>query len=220
MEDIIAKRDEILSGLVSLRGRYREMCVLQGARLGAISIASVPDDMAVGVERAVISEETSLLAEFIRLSSEFPACEVSQTTVVSVAKPRQGWLPILRQHEVLVEEDNPAAAEARLQDDRLIHLVNAVGEDVSQRRAELQHASYIIKRAVVGLNQSVSFSISEADTRPIERERHRLEGLVSLLEQTVTALVISGRQLGALAEARSPVTTGDDAPSTLPALAG
>jgi hypothetical protein len=201
MNDMIATRDEQLSQLVGLRNRYREICELQAGRLEAISIGDVPDDVAVGVERVVMVEETSVIDEFARLAGEFPAYAGEGVRTVAVTRQRQSWFPLRRHADVLVEEEDPSAAEARLQDSRLIHLIVSFTDDLNERRASLQHASYTIKRVVVGLNQSAAYSISEDDARKIERERHRLEMLVSLVERTTSEIVVAVRRIGALAPA-------------------
>jgi hypothetical protein len=210
MNDMIAARDEQLSHLVALRNRYREICELQAGRLDAISIGDVPDDIAVGVERVVMVEETAVIDEFARLAGEFPVYAGEGVRTVSVTPQRQSWFPLRRQADVLVEEEDPSAAEARLQDSRLIHLIVSFTGDLNERRASLQHASYTIKRAVVGLNQSAAYSISEDGARRIERERHRLETLVSIVERTTSEIVVASRRVGSLAPAGETESDGPE----------
>ncbi|MDW9478719.1 hypothetical protein GOB57_08380 [Sinorhizobium meliloti] len=195
MNETIATRDDHLSQLVGLRKRYREICGLQAERLEMIAIGSVPDESAVEVERLVMVEEASLIDEFARVVEGFPVYGGEPVRTVA-AQQKQSWFPLRRPIEVLIEEEDPSAAEARLQDSRLLHIVNSLSEDLSERRASLQHASYSVKRVVVGLNQSAAYSISEGDTRKIERERHRLEMLVSLVERTISEVVIASRRIG------------------------
>ncbi|MCV9963817.1 hypothetical protein OIU34_18225 [Pararhizobium sp. BT-229] len=200
MNDMITTRDDILSHLVSLRNRYREISGLQAERLDAIAIGHVPDEIAVDVERVVMVEEASVIEEFARVVEGFPAYLGEPARTVSAPQAKQSWFPLRRQADVLVEEEDPSAAEARLQDSRLLHIVNSLSEDLSERRASLQHASYTVKRVVVGLNQSAAYAISEDGTRKIVRERHRLETLVSLVERTISEIVVASRRIGMLAE--------------------
>ncbi|MBY3433116.1 hypothetical protein HFN89_02835 [Rhizobium laguerreae] len=195
----IATRDDDLSQLVALRNRYKEICELQSGRLDAIAIGNVPDEIAVGVERMAIEEEASVIEEFARLAGEFPAYSGEGVRTVSVTPQKPSWFALRRPADVLVEEEDPSAAEARLQDSRLLHLVVSFVGDLNERRASLQHASYTIKRVAVGLNQSAAYSISEDGARKIERERHRLETLVSLVERTTAEIVVASRRVGALA---------------------
>lgn len=200
MNETITTRDDHLGQLVALRNRYRELCGLQAERLEAISIGSPLDEIAVDVERVVMAEETSIIEEFARIVEGFPTYEGEPVRTVSTPHQKQSWFSIRRPVEVLVEEEDPSAVEARLQDARLLHIVNSLLEDLSERRASLQHASYTVKRVVVGLNQSAAYSISEVGTRKIERERHRLEVLVSLVERAISDIIVASRRIGMLAD--------------------
>jgi hypothetical protein len=198
MSEMIATRDDILSQLVALRNRYREICGLQSERLDAITIGNVPDDSDLSVERLVLAEEASVIREFGDLVSGFPTLIYDPVRTVSVVLQKQSWFALRRPADILVEEEDPMAAEARLQDSRLVQLIGSMTEALTDRRASLQHASYTVKRAVVGLNQSAAYSISEDGTRKIERERHRLETLVSLIERTISEIVVASRSIGML----------------------
>jgi hypothetical protein len=200
MNEMITTRDGHLSQLIALRNRYKELCGLQADRLEAISISNTLDEMAVDIERVVMVEEASVIEEFSHIVEDFPVYGGEQVRTVATPQQRQSWFSVRRPTEVLVEEEDPSAIEARLQDSRLIHIVNTLSEDLSERRSALQHASYTIKRVVVGLNQSAAYSISEDGTRKINRERHRLELLVSLVERTISDVVVATRRIGMLAE--------------------
>jgi hypothetical protein len=200
MNDMITTRDEILSHLVSLRNRYREICRLQAERLEAVEIEHVPGEADVDVERVVMIEEGAIIEEFASIAEGFPVYGGEPTITVSTSQAKQSWFTLRRPVEILVEEEDPSVAEARLQDSRILHISGSFAEDLSERRASLQHASYTIKRAVVGLNQSAAYSISEDATRKIDRERHRLETLVSIIERTISDIVIAARRISMVAE--------------------
>lgn len=199
MHETLVARDDTLNQLVELRNRYKEIRNLQSDRLDAIGIDSVPDQLAVDVEKAVMASEAWVIEEFVRLVSAFPEYAGSAVQTVSTSQ-KQSWFGVRRSVEVLVEAENPEAIEAKLQNSRLAHIVSAFVEELSERRASLQHASYSVKRVVVGLNQSAALSISPDSTRKIERERHGLEMLVSLVERTISEVVVSTRRIGMLAD--------------------
>lgn len=204
MTDTLAERDEILDQMVALRTRYAELRSLQSDRLDAITLSAVPDAVAIGVERIVMVEEIAILDEFVNLAERFPRQSGPAMQTVSSIQPRAGWFGLRKGHEVLVEVEAPELPEVRLQDARILHLLKAVSDDLSERRAALQHASYTLKRVVVGLNQSAAISIDDDAAREIERDRHGLETLVSLVDRTVQDLVVTYRRVGDLLDAREP----------------
>ena len=220
MTDSIAERNAVLDQMVALRTRYCELRRLQSERLDAITLGSVPDGVSLGVERVVMVEEQSVVDEFLRLAEAFPPHEGSDGHTVTAIQPRAGWFGLRRGQEVLVEAEAPELSEARLQDARLAHLLEGLAEDLSERRAALQHASYTIKRVVVGLNQSAEISIDEGGVRKIDRDRHGLETLVSLIERTIQDIVVDARRNDEVMDRRPKPAIGAPETSQTLLLAG
>jgi len=197
MNDAITARGEVLEQLVSLRKRHREIVRLQRERLEGVDVDSPSVDMEA--EREALEAERSVIEGFVSAASGFPAYVASPVTVA--VRERRGFrLPLGKPVETLVEKDDPAGAEAVLQDARLRNLADTFTDDLADRRMSLQHLSYRIKRTVVGLNQSVTFSISEDDARQIERERHVLEGLASALDRSLAEIAVAARRVPRPAE--------------------
>ncbi len=198
MEDIMASRNEILERLVTLRLKHAELIRQQSDRFEAVSISSVPDGTALDLERIALVEEAALADEFISLAEGFPAaCDEAPSATVepSYTEGKTRWFGLRRANEpppVPVVRPFP---EEMLQLRRLIHLVSCFAENMSERRLSLQHASYTLKRVVVGLNQSAAFSIDETGKRKIDRDRHGLEVLVSLVDRSTLDLVLRTRRL-------------------------
>nr|WP_250808063.1 hypothetical protein [Neorhizobium tomejilense] len=214
MTDMIAKRDVVLENLVSLRKRYFDLATRQSERLDAIRIETIPTAGFVGSERAVMAEESSMIEDFAKLVGEFPEFEPMPGFVVTKVEEKSRWFRIRKTHEVLKEAEPPEMPEARLQNARLLHLLETFGEDLSNRRVALQHASYTLKRAVVGLNQAASFSCDSEGARSIERDRHGLESLVSLIDRVILDIVVAARRIESLAAARAAAAAPENAYGT------
>lgn len=214
MTDMIAKRDVVLENLVSLRKRYFDLATRQSERLDAIRIETIPTAGFMGSERAVMAEESSMIEDFAKLVGEFPEFEPMPGFVVTKVEEKSRWFRIRKTHEVLKEAEPPEMPEARLQNARLLHLLETFGEDLSNRRVALQHASYTLKRAVVGLNQAASFSCDSEGARSIERDRHGLESLVSLIDRVILDIVVAARRIESLAAARAAAAAPENAYGT------
>jgi hypothetical protein len=214
MNQSLATRNEVLEQLVRLKGRHATLAQLQFDRLSEVSISSVPDAVAVDLERVVIVEEQSVLEEFARLAAAFPAY------VPSVPEPDEsetksdgfGWFSRKRREPACLPE-SVDDRDAKLQHARLVQLLASVVESLGERRAALGHVSYLVKRAAVELNQSSAIVPDDHDARAIDRERHRLETLASMIDKTIGDVVLSSR---AISDVWDAVSAESSAPA--PAL--
>lgn len=200
MKDVMASRNEILERLVTLRLKHAELIGQQSDRFEAVSISSVLDGTALELERIAFVEEAALADEFISLAEGFPACEEVPSAVVEISctEGKSRWFGLRRASEPTVAPVVRPYTEETLQQRRLVHLVSCFADNMSERRLSLQHASYMLKRVVVGLNQSAAFSVDEIGRRKIDRDRHGLEVLVSLVDRSALELVLRARRLEAV----------------------
>jgi hypothetical protein len=217
MNDTIAARDEVLSRLVDLKNTHADMMVRQAERLDGIVINDVPSMDFVKAEQEVMARLSELVSDFAQLAEGFPVFIGRPGVVVDRFEEKTRWFGFRKNHEIMREAESPDLPEARLQDARLDHILESLGGDLAKRRLALQHASYTIKRAVVGLNRAAAYSLEDGGTRLIERERHALETLVSVVDRVILEIVVSIRRLEGIAAQRDKVEQpGDAAASDLP----
>jgi hypothetical protein len=210
MSEVMTARDRILDSLVAAVVDYEKLCNDQCDRLDGFRVESTRLSEGLSSEFKVMDDEIKLIADFIDTTDRFPKADLDETVTVTEKQiVRKSWFSWPRSEEVLKEIASPVSNEVKVQDARLLHLVDLMVTHIAARRARLAETEFNLKKFAVNLNDAERISVDEGDRKQISRDRYLVEQLVSNIEARRQELIIIGRKVVMLHERmQTPKPTG------------